>query len=191
MPADYDPTVLPAHLPPPQDDGGADHLAGLELPSLRLDSTHGSLDLASEASHLLVLYVYPRTGRPGVEPPAGWDETPGARGCTPQSCGYRDHGDELRELGARVVGLSAQSIDEQREAAERLGLPHAVAADPELRLAGALGLPTFDFAGLRLYKRLSLVAEGGRIVKVFYPVFPPDENAAEVVAWLTQHGRQP
>ena len=130
--------------------------------------------------------MYPRTGRPGVEPPPGWDETPGARGCTPQSCGYRDHGAELRELGATVVGLSAQSIDDQREAAERLSLSHTVAADPELRLAEALGLPTFEFDGRRLYKRLALVAERGRIVKVFYPVFPPDENAAEVAAWLRQ-----
>jgi peroxiredoxin len=182
----YDPTVLPAGLPVPEDDGGADHLPGLQIPSLRLESTQGELDLAREAAELLVLYVYPRTGRPGVEPPDGWDATPGARGCTPQSCGYRDHTEELRGLGARVVGLSAQSIDDQRETAERLELPHAVAADPELRLAGALGLPTFDFDGGRLYKRLSLVAEGGRIVKVFYPVFPPDENAAQVVAWLRQ-----
>jgi peroxiredoxin len=182
----YDPTVLPAGLPVPEDDGGADHLPGLQIPSLRLESTQGELDLAREAAELLVLYVYPRTGRPGVEPPDGWDATPGARGCTPQSCGYRDHTEELRGLGARVVGLSAQSIDDQRETAERLELPHAVAADPELRLAGALGLPTFDFDGERLYKRLSLVAEGGRIVKVFYPVFPPDENAAQVVAWLRE-----
>jgi peroxiredoxin len=182
----YDPTVLPAGLPVPEDDGGADHLPGLQIPSLRLESTQGELDLAREAAELLVLYVYPRTGRPGVEPPDGWDATPGARGCTPQSCGYRDYAEELRGLGARVVGLSAQSIDDQRETAERLELPHAVAADPELRLAGALGLPTFDFDGERLYKRLSLVAEGGRIVKVFYPVFPPDENAAQVVAWLRE-----
>lgn len=185
----YDPRVLPRDLPVPLDDGAADHLTGLELPPLRLESTHGELDLAAEASHLLVLYVYPRTGRPGIEPPKDWDETPGARGCTPQSCGYRDHGDALLELGARVVGLSAQSIDDQREAAQRLRLRHAVAADPELRLARALDLPTFHFAGLRLYKRLSLVAEGGRIVKIFYPVFPPDENAAEVVAWLTKRDR--
>jgi peroxiredoxin len=182
----YDPTVLPAGLPVPEDDGAADHLPGLQIPSLRLESTQGELDLAREAAELLVLYVYPRTGRPGVEPPDGWDATPGARGCTPQSCGYRDHTEELRGLGARVVGLSAQSIDDQRETAERLELPHAVAADPELRLAGALGLPTFDFDGERLYKRLSLVAEGGRIVKVFYPVFPPDENAGQVVAWLRE-----
>jgi peroxiredoxin len=180
----YDPTVLPSGLPAPEDDGAADHLHGLELPSLPLQSTDGELDLASEAEGLLVLYVYPRTGRPGVEPPAGWDETPGARGCTPQSCGYRDHGAELRALGARVVGLSAQPLADQREAVQRLGLPHPVVADPELRLAAAVGLPTFEFDGRPLYKRLALVAEGGRIVKVFYPVFPPDENAAEVVAWL-------
>jgi peroxiredoxin len=182
----YDPRVLPTDLPVPQDDGAADHLPGLQLPSLWLESTQGELDLAREAAGLLVLYLYPRTGRPGVEPPDGWDATPGARGCTPQSCGYRDHADELRGLGARVVGLSAQSIDDQREAAERLELPHPVAADPELRLAVALRLPTFDFDGRRLYKRLSLVAERGRIVKVFYPVFPPNENAAQVVAWLRE-----
>jgi peroxiredoxin len=180
----YDPTVLPANLPVPEDDGAADHLPGRLVPPLYLETTAGELNLAAVAAGLLVLYVYPRTGRPGVEPPAGWDETPGARGCTPQSCGFRDHAAELEELGATTVGLSAQTIDDQREAAERLGLTHAVAADPELRLADALRLPTFDFQGRRLYKRLTLVAAEGRIVKVFYPVFPPDENAAEVVAWL-------
>jgi peroxiredoxin len=180
----YDPTVLPENLPVPEDDGAADHLPGRLVPPLYLETTEGDLNLAAAAVDLLVLYVYPRTGRPGVEPPAGWDETPGARGCTPQSCGFRDHAAELAELGATVVGLSAQTIDEQREAAERLGLPHAVAADPELTLADALRLPTFEFQGERLYKRLTLVAEEGRIVKVFYPVFPPDENAAEVVGWL-------
>ena len=180
----YDPTVLPEGLPVPEDDGAADHLEGRLVPPLYLETTHGELNLATAAAELLVLYVYPRTGRPGAEPPKEWDETPGARGCTPQSCGYRDWGDELRELGATIVGLSAQTLDDQREAAERLALPHAVAADPELRLADALRLPTFEFQGQRLYKRLALVAEAGRIVKVFYPVFPPDENAAEVLAWL-------
>ncbi|MDQ3778862.1 MAG: peroxiredoxin, partial [Actinomycetota bacterium] len=105
----YDPTVLPANLPVPEDDGAADHLDGARVPPLRLATTHGELDLAEVAERLLVVYVYPRTGRPGIEPPRGWDETPGARGCTPQSCGYRDHGRELRELGATVVGLSAQT----------------------------------------------------------------------------------
>ena len=184
----YDPTVLPTDLPVPIDDGAADHLTGSEVPRLRLDSTQGELDLAREAEGLLVLYIYPRTGRPGVEPPAGWDETPGARGCTPQSCGYRDQSEQLRELGARVIGLSAQPLDDQVEAADRLALPHPVVSDAELRLAAALGLPTFEFDGGRLYRRLSLVAEQGRIVKVFYPVFPPDENAAEVVAWLRERG---
>jgi peroxiredoxin len=184
----HDPTVLPSGLPVPQNDGAADHLTGMRVPSLTLQSTRGELDLAEEAAGLLVLYVYPRTGRPGVEPTPEWDETPGARGCTPQSCGYRDHGADFNDLGASVVGLSAQLLDQQHEAAERLGLPHPVAADPDLELAEALRLPTFDFAGRRLYKRLSLVAESGRIVRIFYPVFPPDENAAEVVAWL--RGRQ-
>ena len=180
----YDPTVLPAGLPVPEDDGAADNLEGRLVPPLYLETTQGDLNLAAAAAGLLVLYAYPRTGRPGVEPPPGWDETPGARGCTPQSCGYRDWSPEFLELDAAVVGVSAQSLDEQREAVERLGLPHAVAADPELRLADALRLPTFEFDGRRLYKRLALVAEEGRIVKVFYPVFPPDENAAEVLAWL-------
>jgi len=180
----YDPTVLPAGLPVPEDDGAADHVEGRLVPPIYLETTAGELNLAAAAAELLVLYVYPRTGRPDELPPSGWDETPGARGCTPQSCGFRDHGGELRELGATVVGVSAQPIEDQREAAERLDLPHAVAADPEFRLAEALRLPTFEFDGQRLYKRLALVAEGGRIVKVFYPVFPPDENAAEVAAWL-------
>jgi peroxiredoxin len=180
----YDPTILPAGLPVPEDDGAADHLEGKLVPPLYLETTAGDLNLAAAAAGLLVFYAYPRTGRPGVEPPPGWDETPGARGCTPQSCGFRDHGAELRDLGATVVGLSAQTLDDQREAVERLGLPHAVAADPELRLADALRLPTFEFDGQRLYKRLTFVAEQGRIIKVFYPVFPPDENAAEVAAWL-------
>jgi peroxiredoxin len=180
----YDPTILPAGLPVPEDDGAADHLEGKLVPPLHLETTAGELNLAAVAAGLLVLYAYPRTGRPGVEPPPGWDETPGARGCTPQSCGFRDHGAELRDLGATVVGLSAQTIEDQREAVERLGLPHAVASDPDLRVADALRLPTFEFDGRRLYKRLTLVAEQGRIVKVFYPVFPPDENASEVAVWL-------
>jgi peroxiredoxin len=182
----YDPTALPPGLPVPEDDGAADHLVGTTIPSIHLETTQGDLDLADAAAELLVLYVYPRTGRPGIEPPKGWDETPGARGCTPQSCGFRDHGAELRAHGATVVGISAQTIDDQLEAAERLALPHAVAADPTLRLADVLHLPTFDFDGQRLYKRLALVAERGQIVKVFYPVFPPDENAAEVAAWLRE-----
>ncbi len=176
--------ALPADLPVPEDDGAADQLPGRMLPQLTLESSRGRVSLRELSQDRLVLYVYPRAGRPGTPPIPGWDAIPGARGCTPQSCGYRDHGDELHALGARVVGLSAQPLEEQRETAERLGLPHPVIADPELRLADALRLPTFEFDERRLYKRLSLVAERGRIVKVFYPVFPPDRNAADVVAWL-------
>ena len=180
----HDPHVLPPNLPVPEDDGGADHLPGADVPSLVLESSQGPVDLAELCAERGVLYVYPRTGTPGVPPPDGWDAFPGARGCTPQSCAFRDHAAELGELGARVAGLSAQTLAEQVEFAEREHMPYPVLADPELRLRDALDLPTFELAGLTLYKRLALVAEHGRIVKVFYPVFPPDRNAADVVDWL-------
>ena len=176
----HDPYTLPAGLPVPEDDGAAGHLTGLELPALELESSQGTVDLRD----VDVLYVYPRTGRPGVEMPPGWDETPGARGCTPQSCGFRDAHGELRALGKRVAGLSAQPLEDQLEFAQRNAMPFPVIADPELRLDAALGLPTFQVEGQVLYKRLALVADAGRIAKVFYPVFPPDENAADVLAWL-------
>lgn len=179
-----DPYVLPPNLPLPEDDGAADHLPGTELPSLTLDSSAGPVDLAELAAERLVLYVYPRAGRPGRPSLPGWDEIPGARGCTPQSCGFRDHEAELRELGARVAGLSAQTLDDQVEFAERNHIPYPVVADPERRLGESLQLPTFDVAGETLYKRITLVVEGCAIAKVFYPVFPPDRNAEEVVAWL-------
>lgn len=180
----HNPLILPDNLPVPQDDGAARHLQGARLPDVVLAATNATAVNLSKLAGRNVVYVYPRTGRPGQDLPTGWDGIPGARGCTPQSCGYRDWGEELRAMDATVVGLSAQTLEEQREAAERLDLPHAVAADPELRLAEALRLPTFEFEGRQLYKRLALVAEEGRIVKVFYPVFPPDENAAQVLAWL-------
>jgi peroxiredoxin len=176
----HDPYVLPANLPVPEDDGAADHLVGLELPALVLDSSQGPVDV----SQFEVLYVYPRTGKPGVPPPDGWDAFPGARGCTPQSCAFRDHQAELAQLGARVAGLSAQSLEDQVEFAERNHMPFPVIADPELLLHAALRLPLMEIQGMTLYKRLALVAENRRIVKVFYPVFPPDRNAADVVAWL-------
>ena len=176
----HDPYTLPTGLPVPEDDGAADHLTGLELPELEFESSQGTVDVRD----VDVLYVYPRTGRPGVAMPPGWDETPGARGCTPQSCGFRDAHGELRALGMRVAGLSAQPLEEQLEFAERNAMPFPVVADPELRLGAALGLPTFEVEGRVLYKRLALVADGGRIEKVFYPVFPPDENAADILAWL-------
>ena len=181
-----DPYTLPRDLPEPVDDGGADHLERLAFPSLTLPSTSGeTVNLASVAQDTLVLYCYPRTGRPGEPMPAGWDQVPGARGCTPQSCAFRDHFAELEALGARVVGLSAQSLGDQTEFADRVGLPYTLLSDPELALAEALRLPTFEVAGMRLYRRLTLIARRGEIVKVFYPVFPPDRNAADVVAWLS------
>jgi peroxiredoxin len=169
-------TQLPPDLPVPKDDGAADHLPGLSLPSL--------LGLDDLATSLLVAYVYPRTGVPGVPLPDGWDDIPGARGCTPQSCAYRDALAEFEALGAAVVGISAQSAAEQAEFAAREHIPFPLLSDPGLKLAETLRLPTFEVDGMTLYKRLTLVAEAGRIAKVFYPVFPPDRNAAEVLGWL-------
>ncbi len=179
-----DPYVLPPNLPVPEDDGAAEHLPGLRIPSLPLPSSRGPVDLAEWARERLVLYVYPKAGRPAREMPTGWDAIPGARGCTPQSCGFRDHGAELAELGARVLGLSAQPLDDQIEFAERNRMPFPVVSDERHELGSALGLPTFEIEGQTLYKRLALVAAAGRIEHVFYPVFPPDRNAADVVAYL-------
>ena len=131
-----------------------------------------------------VLYVYPQTGRPGRPMPPGWDEIPGARGCTAQSCAFRDRGSELEALGVRVAGLSAQSLDDQLEFAERNQMPFPVISDEWLDLARDPGLPTFDVAGLTLFRRLALIAENGQIVKVFYPVLEPDRNAQDVLDWL-------
>jgi peroxiredoxin len=180
----FDPRILPDDLPVPVDDGAARHIPGVELPALRLQSTAGDLDLREAAAGTLVLYIYPRTGRPGEPPPDGWDATPGARGCTPQSCAFRDHRAELAELGADVAGMSAQSLADQQEFAAREHIPYPILADPKLRLAEAIGLPTFEIEGMRLYRRITLVARSGRIEHVFYPVFPPDSHAAEVLAYL-------
>lgn len=187
MGTDY--SRLPPDLPIPEDDGAAEHLSGLALPSLRLPSTAGeAVDLAESCRDLLVAYVYPRTGTPGEPVPAGWDDIPGARGCTPQSCAYRDRLAQFSTLGASVIGISTQSPGEQHEFARREHIPFPLLSDNELRLAGALRLPTFEAGGMTLYRRLTFVAEAGRITKVFYPVFPPDRDAAEVLAWL-RHGR--
>ena len=176
----HDLYTLPPGLPAPEDDGAADHLPGRELPHVVLESSQGPVDVASFS----VLYVYPRTGKPGEPSLPGWDDIPGARGCTPQSCAFRDHAAELAELGATVAGLSAQSLEAQREFAGRNHIPYPVVSDARLVLRDELGLPTFDVAGHTLYKRLALVARGGVIEHVFYPVFPPDRNAADVLAWL-------
>ncbi len=180
---------LPADLPVPVDDGAADHLVGLDVPVIELSSSEGVVDLAELAAQLAVLYVYPATGVPGRPTPDGWDAIPGARGCTPQSCAFRDHAGELADEGARVAGLSAQPLAAQIEFAQREHMPFPVIADPELRLRDALALPTFEFGGVTLYKRITLVLETGRVSHVFYPVFPPDRNAANVVAWLRARGR--
>lgn len=177
---------LPPNLPVPEDDGAADHLVGCTIPDVHLPSTLGGrVSLADLASGLLVAYVYPRTGRPGEPLPTGWDTIPGARGCTPQSCAYRDALDDFSALGAEVVGVSTQSPDEQREFAQREHIPFALLSDPDLALASALGLPTFEVAGMTLYKRLTFVAEASAIVRAFYPVFPPDRDAAQVLGWLS------
>jgi peroxiredoxin len=168
----------------PVDDGAADHLTGAAVPSLVLDSSKGAVDLADLCGEIGVLYVYPRTGKPGVDSLPGWDEFPGARGCTPQSCAFRDHAAELGGLGALVAGLSSQTLADQLEFAGRNHIPYPVLADPQLRARDVLGLPTFEIAGHRLYRRLALVAKRGRVVKVFYPVFPPDRNAVDVVDYL-------
>jgi peroxiredoxin len=178
--------ALPAGLPAPVDDGACDHLRGAEVPSLVLDSSRGPIDLAELAAGRAVVYVYPRTGRPDRPVPEGWNAIPGARGCTPQSCSFRDHAGELGELGARVAGLSAQPLVEQIEFAEREQMPFPIIADPERRLGLALDLPTFEFAGATLYKRVTLVLEAGRIARVFYPVFPPDRNAEDVIRRLKE-----
>ena len=175
---------LPTDLPVPIDDGAASHLPGLPLPDLALPGTHGaSVNLAGLAGRW-VIYVYPMTGRPDVPLPDGWDGIPGARGCTPQSCSFRDHHAELRALNTSVLGLSAQTTEYQREARDRLHLPFELLSDHELQLKSVLRLPTFSVAGKELFKRLTIVADDGMITQVFYPVFPPDRSADEVLAWL-------
>ena len=185
MTTSHDPMVLPAALPVPQDDGAADHLTGAVLPAMALAATDGSQVDLSRLKGMTVVYIYPRTGRPGHELPEGWDACPGARGCTPQSCSFRDHMAELRGLGvSHLFGLSSQDTEYQREAADRLHLPFALLSDDDLEFTQALRLPTFTIAGMTLLKRMVLVITDGVVGKVFYPVFPPDQSAAEVVAWL-------
>jgi peroxiredoxin len=178
---------LPDDLPVPVDDGACDHLTGRAVPTTSLLATSGDpVDLAALDGRTVV-YVYPRTGRPDQDVPAGWDEIPGARGCTPQSCAFRDHHAELAALGARVFGLSTQDTDYQREAVERLHLPFDLLSDADLALTRALSLPTFEVEGMTLTIRVTLILNGGTIEHVYYPVFPPDRNAADVIAWLEAH----
>jgi peroxiredoxin len=179
-------TSLPPGLPVPADDGAADHLVGADLPALTLVATSGEpVRLDALGPGRTVLYFYPRTGAPGEAVPDGWDAIPGARGCTAEACEFRDHHRELLAAGAaRVFGVSTQDTDFQREVVERLHLPFALLADPREELGAALGLPTFEFAGERLYRRFTLVVREGVVEHVFYPVFPPDAHPGEVLAWL-------
>lgn len=184
-PGTHNPNILPPGIPAPEDDGAASHLSGRRLPDLALPATDGAEVNLSRLHGRTVLYIYPRTGVPGQALPEGWDEIPGARGCTPQSCAFRDHFDELKGLGvAQLYGLSTQDTTYQQEAADRLHLPFPVLSDEQLAFTTALTLPTFTTAGMTLLKRMALVIDDGFITKVFYPVFPPDKNAAEVVAWI-------
>ncbi len=184
-PGTHNPQFLPPGIPVPQDDGAARHLVGINLPDLTLPATDGTPVNLSRLKGRTVVYVYPRTGVPGVDPPDGWDRIPGARGCTPQSCSFRDHFNELKRLGvAHLYGLSTQDTAYQREAATRLHLPFAILSDEKLALTKSLTLPIFSVAGMILLKRMTLVIDGGVITKTFYPVFPPDKNAEEAITWL-------
>ena len=178
---------LPSDLPVPKDDGAAQHLAGMHVPAITLASTaNRRVNMADLARERTVIYCYPRTGAPGQPVPKGWDQIPGARGCTPESCGFRDHYHALRALHVRLFGLSTQTTAYQQEAVARLHLPFEILSDAEFALTDALRLPTFEFDGVRLLKRLTLVLSNGKIEKVFYPVFPPDKHAEEVIAWLSR-----
>jgi len=179
--------TLPPDLPVPKDDGAAAHLTGMRVPGITLVSTaKRRINLADLARERTVIYCYPRTGAPGKPVPKGWDEVPGARGCTPESCGFRDHYHALQSLHVRVFGMSTQTTEYQKEAVERLHLPFEILSDADFAVTNALRLPTFEFDGVRLLKRLTLVLADGKIEKVFYPVFPPDKHAEEVIAWLSK-----
>jgi peroxiredoxin len=174
-------------LPAPLDDGATRDLAGARIAAVPLWATNGEAYDLSMLPGRAVVYAYPMTGKPGVEPPVGWDMIPGARGCTPQSCSFRDHFAELKALGVdHLFGLSTQAPDDQREAAERLHLPFAILSDQHLELTHAMNLPTFEAGGMTLLKRFTLVINGGTVEHVFYPVFPPDRSAKDVVEWLSQ-----
>ncbi|WP_375460132.1 peroxiredoxin [uncultured Enterovirga sp.] len=183
-------TELPVGLPVPPDDGGASHLEGSALPDVPLPATDGGTVSLARLPGRSVVYAYPRTGEPGRPNPDGWDAIPGARGCTPQSCAFRDHAEELRGLGVdHLFGLSTQDVPYQQEVAARLHLPFPLLSDAALTFAVAARLPVFEVAGMTLLRRLTMVVDTGRVTKVFYPVFPPDRNAADVVSWLRAEPR--
>ncbi len=175
---------LPTDLPVPQDDGACNHLLGMPLPNVALLATDGSMVNLSQLPGRLVIYCYPMTGQPNVPLPEGWDQIPGARGCTPQSCAFRDHYQELQALNANVFGLSVQSTDYQREMATRLHLPFQVLSDEQYQFQKALNLPTFVAAGMTLLKRVTFISHQGRIEAVHYPIFPSDSDPAWVLDYL-------
>jgi peroxiredoxin len=183
-----DPNTLPDDLPVPVDDGAADHLPGAALPAVAVVATSGETVILDRLGRgRSVLCFYPLTGRPGVDLPDGWDSIPGARGCTTEACDFRDHHADLLAAGARIVyGVSSQDSDYQRELVDRLSLPFSMLADPELTIAGALALPTFTAAGQRLYRRLTLIVDDGRIEHVFYPIFPPMSTPSRCSAGYTR-----
>lgn len=174
-------------IPAPVDDGATRHLTGVRIPSIPLQSTEGQIVDLSQVPGWIVVYAYPRTGKPGVENPEGWDRIPGARGCSSQACSYRDHFSELKALGvASVFGLSTQTPGGQREMAQRLHIPFAVLSDESLKLTRAMNLPTFSIDGRMFLKRFTLVINQGTVEHVFYPVFPPDRNASDVAGWFSK-----
>lgn len=180
-------TSFPSDLPVPQDDGACSHLTGFKIPSVSLPSTSGEKVNVSKLSGLAIIFCYPRTGAPGEQIPDEWNIIPGARGCTPQACSFRDEMDELRKLGVNTIfGVSTQDTPYQQEVKSRVHLPYELLSDADLEFTKALKLPTFDWQGNKLIKRLALAVEDSQITKVWYPVFPPDANAKEVVAWLAE-----
>jgi len=182
----HDPAVFPEDLPIPVDDGAADHLVGLSVPAIALPATiGGSVNLGDRGrAKRLVVFAYPRTGRPGVPLPTAWDTIPGARGCTPEACSFRDLSEQFAALDTDIFGLSTQDPDYQLEAATRLHLRYALLSDAELRLTAALRLPTLSVDGMTLLRRLTLIIDDGRVEHVIYPVFPPDGAATDVLAVL-------
>lgn len=178
--------IMPEDLPRPIDDGACDHLVGMKLPDIDLLATDGSVVNLSAQKRKTLIYCYPMTGKPGVPLPEGWDDIPGARGCTPQSCAFRDHHAELSALGADVFGLSTQNTDYQKEMAERLHLPFLVLSDADFVFCQAMRLPTFEVNGMRLLKRVTMIADKGTIMRVHYPVFPSNSDAAWVISQLSE-----
>ena len=172
-------------IPAPKADVSLDHLNNYQIPEIKLQSTKGEFVNVGKLSGLSVIYIYPMTGQPNVALPKDWDEIPGARGCTPQSCSFRDNFSELTKLNIKnIFGLSSQTTDYQKELATRLHLPYAILSDEKLAFANALKLPTFKIDNMDLIKRITLILDDNKIIKYFYPVFPPDENVNQVIAWL-------